>query len=144
MLRGSSWPPYCHHGSFASWASYLGTLPGIFIPCPDPCNCPIPLCEWPFLSLLFQSGADVTDGLNNAMSFIVSRTTMIFLLLLTFHLFCNVRAQVTFVPPALPLAVRSPYLNCWLQNGNGALFGQTWPTTFNHNQVCHPRMSSWS
>ncbi|KAB5594674.1 hypothetical protein CTheo_1821 [Ceratobasidium theobromae] len=34
-----------------------------------------------------------------------------------------------FNPPAIPLAVRSPYLSCWLQGGNtgGRLNGQ-WPT----------------
>jgi len=146
LLRGSSWPPYCHHGSFASWASYLGTLPGIFIPCPDPCNCPIPLCEWPFLSLLFQSGADVTDGLNNSMSFIVSesRLTMILvLILLTLLLSSNVAAQKTIIPPAIPLAVRSPYLSCWNNHSNNAVFGRSWPTTINDTQVCHPRIVSW-
>ena len=62
---------------------------------------------------------------------------MIFMPFLALLLSCNVKAQVTFVPPAIPLAVRSPYLNCWLQNGTGALFGQTWPTSLS-NQVCHP------
>jgi hypothetical protein len=99
-----------------------------------------PLCEWPILPLLFfSSGADVTGGLNNPMSFIISKLTIIFLPLLALLLSRNVRAQATFVPPAIPLAVRSPYLSCWLQNSNPAtLFGQTWPTTFNHSQVCHP------
>jgi hypothetical protein len=34
-----------------------------------------------------------------------------------------------FNPPAIPLAVRSPYLSAWLQGGNtgGRLNGQ-WPT----------------
>ncbi|KAF8491808.1 hypothetical protein F5888DRAFT_1619585 [Russula emetica] len=69
------------------------------------------------------------------MSFIVSQL-IIFLPLLALLLSRNVRAQVTFVPFAVPLAVRSPYLNCWLQDGNPATsFGQTWPTTFNYPQV---------
>ena len=90
-------------------------------------------------SIVFLSGADVTGPLNNAMSFIVSQLTMIFLPLLALLLSRNVTAQVTSVPPAIPLAVRSPYLSCWLQSGNAtAAFGQTWPTTFNHSQVCHP------
>ena len=61
---------------------------------------------------------------------------MIFLPPLTLLLSHNVRAQVTFVPPEIPLAVHSPYLNCWLPNGFGALFGQTWPTSL-ANQVCY-------
>jgi hypothetical protein len=114
--------------------------PQEFSSCPDPYN-RLPLCEWPILPLLFfLSGADVTGGsLNNAMSFIVSQLTMVFLPLLALLLSRNVRAQVTSVPPAVPLAVRSPYLSCWLQNGNETtIFGQTWPTTFNRSQVCHP------
>jgi hypothetical protein len=75
------------------------------------------------------------------MSFILSKLTMIFLPLLALLLSRNVRAQVTFVPPAVPLAVRSPYLNCWLHhNENVAIYGQTWSSTFNHTQVCHPRV----
>ncbi|KAF8491814.1 hypothetical protein F5888DRAFT_1613303 [Russula emetica] len=70
------------------------------------------------------------------MSLIVSQLATIFLPLLALLLSRNVRAQVTFVPPAIPLAVRSPYLSCWLQNGNTATtFGQTWPTTFNQSQI---------
>ncbi|KAF8497612.1 hypothetical protein F5888DRAFT_1923669 [Russula emetica] len=70
------------------------------------------------------------------MSFIVSQLTTIFLPLLALLLSRNVRAQVTSIPPTVPLAVRSPYLSCWLQNGNPATtFGQTWPTTFNHSQI---------
>ena len=90
-------------------------------------------------SAVFFPGADVTGTLNNAMSFIVSQLIMIFLPFLVLLLSRNVTAQVTSVPPATPLAVRSPYLSCWLQSGNAtAAFGQTWPTTFNHSQVCHP------
>jgi hypothetical protein len=90
-------------------------------------------------SIVFLSGADATETLNNAMSFTVSQLAMIFLPLLALLLSRNVTAQVTSVPPAIPLAVRSPYLSCWLQSGNAtAAFGQTWPTTFNRSQVCHP------
>lgn len=51
----------------------------------------------------------------------------------------TVRAQQAFFPAAIPLAVRSPYLNCWLQSGPApaSAFGSTWPTTFNVSQVCH-------
>ena len=68
---------------------------------------------------------------------IISQLTMIFLPLLALLFSQNVRAQVTFVPPAIPLAVRSPYLNCWLPNVNSTIFGQTWPATFvfKHSQV---------
>jgi hypothetical protein len=30
-------------------------------------------------------------------------------------------------PPAVPLAVRSPYLNAWLQGGSGAILPGSWP-----------------
>ncbi|KAF8497614.1 hypothetical protein F5888DRAFT_1613618 [Russula emetica] len=54
---------------------------------------------------------------------------MIFLPLLALLLSCNVRAQ-GFQVPAVPLAVRSPYLNCWLQNLNSTtIINQTWPTS---------------
>jgi hypothetical protein len=128
-----------------SWeVLHVGELPWQpprnFHPLPGSLQLSFPLCEWPILPLLFfLSSADVTSTLNNAMSFILSQLTMIFLPLLALLLSRNVTAQVTFVPPAVPLAVRSPYLNCWLQDGNATtLYGQTWPTTFNHSQVCHP------
>ena len=72
---------------------------------------------------------------NNAMSFIISRLTMILSLILTLLLSLNVKAQQTFFPPAIPLAVRSPYLTCWDYLTNGSVFGQTWPTTFNNPMV---------
>ena len=31
-------------------------------------------------------------------------------------------------PPAVPLAVRSPYLNTWLQNDSGNILPGSWPT----------------
>ncbi len=30
-------------------------------------------------------------------------------------------------PPAVPLAVRSPYLNSWLEGGSGAILPGSWP-----------------
>ena len=122
--------------------SFVGELPWRLLRDFHPCL-PLQLSFTP-LRVLNPSSIDSTVWslcrwqTNNAMSFIVSQLTMVFLPLLTLILSLNARAQVTFVPPALPLAVRSPYLNCWLFNGTGALFGQTWPTTFNHSQVCHP------
>ncbi|KAF8480056.1 hypothetical protein DFH94DRAFT_692413 [Russula ochroleuca] len=69
------------------------------------------------------------------MSFIISRLTMILLLLLAFLLYPNAKAQQTFFPPAIPLAVRSPYLTCWDYLTNGSVFGQIWPTTFNGSMI---------
>jgi hypothetical protein len=69
------------------------------------------------------------------MSFIILRLTMILLPLLTLLLSSNVKAQQTFFPPAVPLAVRSPYLTSWDYLTNGSVFGQTWPTTFNNSMV---------
>ena len=77
------------------------------------------------------------------MSFTISRLTTSLLLLLTLILSTKVRAQQTVFPPAIPLAVRSPYLTCWDYLTNGTVFGQTWPTTFNKSMVCRPRFSSW-
>ena len=91
-----------------------------------------------FTLYFYLPGLDVTEGLNNAMSFILSRLTTILLPLFALLLSHNVRAQQAFLPSAIPLAVRSPYLNCWLQSGPEPLFGSTWPTTFNISQVCHP------
>ncbi|KAH9996278.1 hypothetical protein BJV77DRAFT_942524 [Russula vinacea] len=64
---------------------------------------------------------------------------MILSLILTLLLSLNVKAQQTFFPPAIPLAVRSPYLTCWDYLTNGSVFGQTWPTTFNN-----PMILGWS
>jgi len=72
------------------------------------------------------------------MSLIVSRLTIILLPLLALLLSHNVTAQQAFFPSAIPLAVRSPYLNCWLQSGIAPAFGSTWPTTVDISQVCHP------
>ena len=68
---------------------------------------------------------------------------MILLLLSTLLLSLNARA-FSFPLPAVPLAVRSPYLNSWLHhNGNTSILSHTWPTTFNRSQVCLLRISSW-
>ena len=97
-----------------------------------------PFSKLSFPLYFYLPGLDVTEGLNNAMSFILSRLTTILLPLFALLLSHNVRAQQAFLPSAIPLAVRSPYLNCWLQSGPEPLFGSTWPTTFNISQVCHP------
>jgi hypothetical protein len=115
--------------------------PRVFTFCPEPCDYCILLHSASGHSLSFLPRPDVTDGLNNAimMSPIVSRLTMILLPLFALLLSHNVRAQ-DFFPSAIPLAVRSPYLNCWLQSGSATtpLFGSTWPTNFNNSQVCYP------
>jgi hypothetical protein len=91
-----------------------------------------------FLSLLL-SGADVAGALNNAMSLSLSRLTTILLLILNLLLSPNIRAQQFLHPPTIPLAVRSPYLNCWLQCNRtlSTEWGHTWPTNSNISQVCH-------
>ena len=58
------------------------------------------------------------------------------LLLFTFLVSRNARAQQTLFPPAIPLAVRSPYLSTWQYLTNGTIIGRTWPTTFNGSSVC--------
>ncbi|KAK4100063.1 DUF1793-domain-containing protein [Parathielavia hyrcaniae] len=45
-------------------------------------------------------------------------------------------AAATFTParpPAVPLAVRSPYLNSWLQGGSGAILPGSWPRHWTGN-----------
>ena len=64
------------------------------------------------------------------------------LILLTLFISLNVKAQQTITPPVIPLAVRSPYLNCWNNLSYNAVIGHSWPTTFNDNQVRHPRIFS--
>jgi hypothetical protein len=83
--------------------------------------------------------ADVAGGLNNATSHSIQlRPPMILLLLVTLLLSSNIVAY----PSAIPLAVRSPYLNCWLHS-NSSILGQTWSATYNSSQVCHPHIFSW-
>ncbi|KAI9433022.1 hypothetical protein H4582DRAFT_2188478 [Lactarius indigo] len=51
------------------------------------------------------------------------------LLIFLFFLFHYGRAQQTFFPAAIPLAVRSPYLNCWDHTTNGSTIANLWPRT---------------
>ncbi|KAJ7875615.1 hypothetical protein B0H13DRAFT_1632648 [Mycena leptocephala] len=44
-------------------------------------------------------------------------------------------AQQTFFPSAVPLAVRSPTLNCWLDTSSGTNPMATWPTFWNHQHT---------
>ncbi|KAI9434461.1 hypothetical protein H4582DRAFT_779038 [Lactarius indigo] len=57
---------------------------------------------------------------------------MIHLLILLFPLFYYGMAQQTLYPAAIPLAVRSPYLSCWMFTINGTNIGRLWPTTSAH------------
>jgi hypothetical protein len=79
------------------------------------------------------------------MSLTISRLTIFLLLFLSFLLSPNAtRAQQFSYSPTIPLAVRSPYLNCWLQYNRSsvtATLGHIWPTTSNFSQVCHPNIS---
>ncbi|KAI9464136.1 hypothetical protein BJY52DRAFT_1115258 [Lactarius psammicola] len=68
---------------------------------------------------------------------------MIHLLIFLFLLIqCGI-AQQTFFPPAIPLAVRSPYLSSWDFTTNGTTIGKLWSTTSAHqpnstiNDACH-------
>ncbi|KAH9021634.1 hypothetical protein EDB84DRAFT_1274897 [Lactarius hengduanensis] len=54
---------------------------------------------------------------------------MINWLILLFFLFHCGRAQQTLFPAAIPLAVRSPYLNCWDHTTNGSTIANLWPRT---------------
>ena len=57
---------------------------------------------------------------------------MIHLLILLLPLFQYGAAQQTLFPPAIPLAVRSPYLSSWQFTPNGSTIGSLWPTTSSH------------
>ncbi|KAJ7662636.1 hypothetical protein DFH06DRAFT_1042656 [Mycena polygramma] len=48
---------------------------------------------------------------------------------------CPARAQQTFFPGAVPLAVRSPTFNCWLDTRNGSNPMTTWPTFWNDQHI---------
>jgi len=78
---------------------------------------------------------------NDAMPMITSQLEMILLLFLAL-LFSNARAQRTFFPAAIPLAVRSPYLSSWDHTTNETVFGQLWPATDNF-QVARHSMFRW-
>ena len=74
----------------------------------------------------------------------LSRLTIFLLSSLLFLLSPNTtRAQQYYDSPVIPLAVRSPYLNCWLQYNktSTATIRQTWPTAANFSQVCRPNIS---
>ncbi|KAJ7171489.1 hypothetical protein C8R46DRAFT_1263038 [Mycena filopes] len=43
--------------------------------------------------------------------------------------------QQHFFPAAVPLAVRTPTANCWLQTGNGSNPMTTWPTFWNNQHI---------
>ncbi|KAH8981399.1 hypothetical protein EDB86DRAFT_3131654 [Lactarius hatsudake] len=60
---------------------------------------------------------------------------MTYLLIFLFFLFHSGRAQQTFFPAAIPLAVRSPYLSCWDHTTNGTNLGNLWPTTSDPSQI---------
>ncbi|KAH8997957.1 hypothetical protein EDB92DRAFT_2024888, partial [Lactarius akahatsu] len=53
-------------------------------------------------------------------------TNWLTLLVFLFH---YGRAQQTLFPAAIPLAVRSPYLNCWDHTTNGSTIANLWPRT---------------
>jgi len=67
------------------------------------------------------------------MPYIISQLVLLFLVL-----FLNpaARAQQTLFPGAVPLAVRSPYLNCWEPLRNSSTFGRSWPMIYDISQVC--------
>ncbi|KAI0278703.1 hypothetical protein BGY98DRAFT_505082 [Russula aff. rugulosa BPL654] len=76
------------------------------------------------------------------MSLTISRLTIFLLLFLSFLLSPNTtRAQLNLEQisdsPIIPLAVRSPYLNCWLQYNetSSRSFGHTWPKTSKLSQT---------
>ena len=70
------------------------------------------------------------------MSFLTSQLELMLLLIVALLLSPHGRAQQTYFPAAVPLAVRSPYLTCWDYFTNGSTFGEIWPTTYTSNQVC--------
>lgn len=72
------------------------------------------------------------------MSF-TSQLDMMLLLFLALLLSPLARAQQTFFPAAIPLAVRSPYLSSWNHITSGSVFGQLWPDTYTPNQVARHR-----
>ncbi|KAH9020013.1 hypothetical protein EDB85DRAFT_1872770 [Lactarius pseudohatsudake] len=54
---------------------------------------------------------------------------MINWLIILFFLFHCGRAQQSLFPAAIPLAVRSPYLNCWDHTTSGSTIANLWPRT---------------
>jgi hypothetical protein len=57
---------------------------------------------------------------------------MVHLLLLLLSFFQYGAAQQTLYPPAIPLAVRSPYFSSCQFTPNGSTIGSLWPTTSSH------------
>ena len=43
-----------------------------------------------------------------------------------------------FGPPSYPLAVRSPYLSCWLPQGNATALNAAWPTFWGGSVGLYP------
>ncbi|KAI9433020.1 hypothetical protein H4582DRAFT_1820406 [Lactarius indigo] len=60
---------------------------------------------------------------------------MTYLLILLFFFFHHGRAQRSLFPAAIPLAVRSPYLNCWDHTTNGSTIANLWPRTPTAGQI---------
>ena len=96
-----------------------------------------------FECVIFASGwgRDFWSGLSLVLhcgEWLTPQTTMfqmIHLLILLFPLFYHRiygRAQQTLYPPAIPLAVRSPYLSCWMFTLNRTDIAQLSPTTSAH------------
>ncbi|KAI0299461.1 hypothetical protein B0F90DRAFT_1818200 [Multifurca ochricompacta] len=67
------------------------------------------------------------------MSLVFPQLKFTFLLLALFSIYG--RAQQTIFPAAIPLAVRSPYLNCWEYTTNGTVRGKHWPTTYEPSEI---------
>ena len=61
--------------------------------------------------------------------------SMLLLLFLALLFLPDARAQRTFFPPAIPLAVRSPYLSSWDHITNGTRLDQLWPMSATNTQV---------
>ncbi|KAF7378302.1 hypothetical protein MSAN_00255600 [Mycena sanguinolenta] len=67
----------------------------------------------------------------------LSRHTLISLVILQLwtNWIASALAQQTFFPSAVPLAVRTPTSNCWLDTRNGSNPMTTWPTFWNDQHI---------
>ncbi|KAF7326594.1 hypothetical protein MSAN_02502900 [Mycena sanguinolenta] len=67
----------------------------------------------------------------------LSRQTLISLVILQLwtNWIASAFAQQTFFPSAVPLAVRTPTSNCWLDTRNGSNPMTTWPTFWNDQHI---------
>ncbi|KAF7378321.1 hypothetical protein MSAN_00258100 [Mycena sanguinolenta] len=67
----------------------------------------------------------------------LSQHTFISLVILQLwtHWIVSALAQQTFFPSAVPLAVRTPTFNCWLDTHNGSNPMTTWPTFWNDQHI---------